>query len=145
MDSPSLAYIAGFIDGEGCISFHTVGKSGTRCYAPIFCITNNSVEVLEKIQSVIGGTVYMKHIFDRSKHNQSYSLNLTNQKDIIRALILIEPFLILKKEQAQIMIKYLQSRSLMIGRNGAITDTEFELIKSVKALNAIYSRKVKLI
>lgn len=87
----------------------------------------------------------MKHVFNRSKHNQSYSLNLTNQKDIIRALILIEPFLLLKKEQAQIMIKYLQSRALMVGRNGAITDIEFELIKSVKVLNAIYNRKVKLI
>lgn len=45
-----LAYLAGFFDGEGCV---TIGKNGSLCLG----IVNTSLPVLEMMQEELGGTI----------------------------------------------------------------------------------------
>lgn len=48
-------YIAGFIDGEGCINFMRTGK--TRRYVPRVSVVNTNKEILEELQKQYGGSL----------------------------------------------------------------------------------------
>ena len=61
-----LAYIAGFVDGEGCIRIKKSNQSGNSYYVT-FQVTNSSKKPLELIKSIFGGRVFLeeKYIFKR--------------------------------------------------------------------------------
>lgn len=47
MTETDLAYIAGFIDGEGCIGLSPRNKQRTRCY-PYLRVANTDKKILER-------------------------------------------------------------------------------------------------
>lgn len=105
MDS-QLAYIAGVIDGEGtlCIGKYNAGNKNL-CYRPYLAIANTYVPMLEYIKSIIGGK-----IVEQGKGRGCYSLNLTADK-IRRWLPEIFNYLIVKKDQAEVLLDFLDKKS----------------------------------
>lgn len=91
----SLEYVAGFFDGEGCISVHR----GNGIY--LFCsISQNSKEVLEEIQQVIGGKIYEA----LNRYNRTTYKIHWNGLAATAMLLEILPFLIVKKAQADLAL-----------------------------------------
>lgn len=148
MSSLNLAYAAGFIDGEGSISFHIVGKHD-KCYAPSFNISNNSIEILAFLQSILGGKIYKKYLANKVKHTQSYILNFTSQESIKNALEKVTPFLRLKQKQARAMLKYLSIRNFKNHNRGkkqknySLSEEEFNIISQIKESNKELNKRVK--
>jgi hypothetical protein len=145
--------MAGFFDGEGCISFHSVGKNvksiGTRnrCYSVACTLTNNHIEVLLYIQNLVGGKIYTRKS-KNEKHSDCYALNFTSRESILFFLEQIKDNLIIKQKQAEIVITYIKSRfkrSPMRGSNIPIDDNEFDMIKNVRSLNSINNKRAVLI
>jgi len=142
------AYVAGFFDGEGCVTFHIVGKNkNTVCYAPVCCIANNDINVLIYMQSIFGGKIYKKNRYS-NKHGEGWTLNFTNQKDILVFLSSIKKFLIVKKSQADILCLYLKRRIGKISKRGqtpVIDKAEMQMISNVKDLNFRNNKRVRRI
>ena len=136
MKETDLAYIAGFIDGEGSISIihHATKSKGIRWDTRIN-ITNTNKEVLEFISNIL--PVKHRLFYEDERRNPSWKkrwyLVINRQKDIKLLLELIYSYLILKKKQAEIMLKFIDSR--LSHRTGRYTEYEIELIKKLRKLN----------
>jgi intein/homing endonuclease len=99
IDPLILAYIAGFFDGEGCI---TTNKRRANRY-PIVCrFTQAEKSILEFMQSFFGGTIICSKPKGR---NVIYFLRFGTSAsiDLLKALL---PYIIVKREQAQLVIDY---------------------------------------
>src|ERR1700746_22624 len=97
MQSLSPEYLAGFFDGEGCVS--TNGRSSGGYLTTT--IANSLLPVLESIQEQFGGSI-------SQRPSGSYTLTLSTRK-ARTFLEHILPFLIIKEEVARVGIE-LQSR-----------------------------------
>lgn len=98
------AYLAGFIDGEGCL---TVTNSGA-----VLIIVSTNLEVLKKIKKCLGiGNIKSRKIKSKKakrylkKSKISYHYRISGQ-NLENLLGLIQPFLIIKKEQAKLLLNY---------------------------------------
>lgn len=94
-----IAYIAGFFDGEGCV---TVGKNG----AVDVRIVNTGYATLLKVQSVFGGNVA-----ERSQivNKKQYVYTLYGE-NAVQFLSTVEKYLIDKKNQALTVLEYFSLR-----------------------------------
>src|SRR5688500_4637701 len=105
-----VAYIAGIIDGEGCIA---IGKHKTRAYksgyqvCPRLSVTNTNLKLLKDLRKVTGvGNITS---FERKK-NPNWKIGYTWQvfgKDINKVLVTVLPYLRLKQRQAKLVIRFI--------------------------------------
>jgi hypothetical protein len=117
-----LAYIAGFIDGEGClhISKRKPGRNRkTMSYAIKILISNTKISILKWIQSLFEGSLHKLPHRELNRAN-AYQLQF-NVKDSYKLLSLIYPYLKLKKTQADILLKFLELRK-SFPKKGAIDE-----------------------
>jgi len=110
------AYIAGIVDGEGCISASKRSlSSGRRGFTLILQVVNTDRNLLDYIVSILGlGKVnYPKRL---GAHKQQYRLSLfgCNAKVVISE---ISPYLIVKREQAIVALSFDVGRSYRKGMN----------------------------
>lgn len=96
----NIAYVAGFLDGEGCIYIND---------STLYVITAQcNKEVLDKCKESFGGGVY-EHISEqkRQKTNwrRSWQWRVWNKgaADLLEACL---PYLIVKKEEAELALKF---------------------------------------
>lgn len=106
----SLQYIAGFFDGEGCVSIH-LNRSRAARYAnqqPRIvmqaAMANNVISILRKIQRQYGGIINKQSQYANPRAKQSYRLCFSEQA-ACKLLTKLLPFLQIKKKQAQLAIK----------------------------------------
>lgn len=94
-DKAKLAYVAGFVDGEGCILLERRGYLRLE-------ITNTGLPTLLFIQGIIGGSVAKK---SHKVNKTVYRLRVSGAaaKDAITRL---QPYLIEKQSQAVLAILY---------------------------------------
>ena len=95
-----LAYVAGFFDGEGCISITKNGAVDVR-------IINTAHNVLVKLQSVFGGS-----ITERSQrvNKKQYAYSFYGE-NAVKFLELVKPYLIEKLPQAETVLEYYELRN----------------------------------
>ena len=92
------AYIAGLIDGEGCIAIHK--NNGGHSLA--VTINQNDGKILDYCMGVFGGNIY-SGLNDRNL--TMYKWVLPNEK-AMKMLKKILPFLTRKKEEAEVAIAF---------------------------------------
>jgi len=109
----TLEYIAGFVDGEGCF---TISKSHSTCFYPALSVANTNLQILKDIRKYlsIGLKIHTKHP-KNPNHKTFYILTTTTQDDVKYIATLLEPYLRIKKEQAQIIMQYPRALLLNIG------------------------------
>jgi hypothetical protein len=146
-----LAWLAGIVDGEGHIGLSRKKSAKRRNdgewgkvwvgYAPVLCIAINSEAVCRHAAQIVGeGEVRLKQILHDKEH---WIFRVRNQQ-AGRVLRILEPFLVEKKRQAQLVI-----RATTINANYQVERkwrarlperaTELELIAS--ELHAIHGTK----
>lgn len=103
-----LAYIAGFVDGEGCIRIKKSSQSGNSYYLT-FQVTNTDKGPLELIKQIFGGKVFFQEK-GKNKVVWQYYATCSEAADTLRVL---EGFLISKKEQAGFAIQFHDNKENM--------------------------------
>jgi len=101
-----LAYLAGVIDGEGTIYVSKRKNRGLDDYWPRVQIVNTNKPMMVYIHNTFGGLFYEKN---RSKHSKKWKTQyewVTNRTLMDIILPLVIPYLICKKPQAELMIKF---------------------------------------
>lgn len=130
-------YIAGIIDGEGTIGLY---KSHNKI-SPRIQIGLTNYEALVSISALIGGNIQKrKKYYETDTQIWVYSMPVSSIREI---LSVIEPHLIVKKTQAQLMIVYLsyfkaEDRYSCMGLKMAIKDKFHQLFR---VLNSRGNRK----
>jgi len=89
----NLSYVAGFVDGEGCIGF---AKCRSSIYPRVF-VTNTNKEILEEFQDQFGGDINQLSMRkDGWKQGWSWRLSWSKAVDFLDA---ISPWLRIKADQ----------------------------------------------
>ena len=101
-----LRYLAGFFDGDGCVSLNSPGRSACNLEVGQSC---DGAEVLMAFQAVFGGCV-RRHRHGRGLVKPSLHWGLYGQ-DARHAAESLEPHSIVKKRQLQMAIDWPQQRT----------------------------------
>lgn len=110
-----IGYLAGFFDGEGCVSIdqhlhEKRGIAGLRTFSINVRISNINLEVLQWIQSMVGGHIY-EHAEGGRRHNgrnrPTWQIYLSG-KPAKRLFEMIEPFVIVKRQQIALAMEFFQ-------------------------------------
>lgn len=137
--SLDLAYLAGFLDGEGFIGLHARAdpKRRTPGHSVIVTITNTKKASLDLFVAYFGGQTRLKlRLRQNPKHRPVWTLTLQGHRavDAIRQL---RPYIRLKSEQADLALAY--ARTLRnVGRRGhgvELVAHRLRLVGKVRQLN----------
>lgn len=133
-----IGYLAGIVDGEGTISIHRVhptGRDGQFRYQPIMSIAGTDIRLSEYLNATLDAT-QNSHIRRRNRpeHKPQMVTGWYGYRcyPIIK---LVEPHLLIKREQAQIVMRYIESRAEMPGYQLPYTDEQHELYGRIRQLN----------
>jgi hypothetical protein len=110
MTKETFAYVAGLIDGEGCIDIHYNKPSKTSPYGQYFVrigIHMTNKEALEWLKVRWGGSITTRrsqyHRHPNWKQGYDWKLTSSAAIDLLRD---IEPYMIIKKAEALIALKF---------------------------------------
>lgn len=103
-----VAYIAGFFDGEGCIRIKHSSQRG-NCFYVWVAITNSNKSILEMVKDLFGGQVRKA---ERAVNKTIYHYLITSV-EAVDFLKIINVFLIEKKEQAELAIRFYENMADM--------------------------------
>jgi len=124
--SHEVAWAAGFLDGEGYIGLVPVSKKfkdNLPRYMLTVTVTNAHLPALTRFQGIVGvGTIHpAKKQFNQPARYLPQWMWLAAARDAEQGLRLLLPFLVVKKEQAEIGIASRQ----FIGRKGPVTHPSY--------------------
>src|SRR3990172_3163537 len=111
---PERAYLAGLVDGEGCISiseYRNPKKTATTILTLSLTVSSCDKDILDYWAEKTGlGSVFIG-TRARSNSRTGYSWRLCSNK-AVELIDLIYPYLMLKKEQADIAVKFQETMGM---------------------------------
>jgi len=122
-DKPEvLAYIAGFLDGEGSIMLmNRRQRHKTKSWSCRVSIANTDRPILEWIQSLYGGSIGLAKSLN-PLHKDCWHWRL-DSKGAVEFLRLVRPYLRLKAMRADVVFEY-ASTITSVGRGGVTDEIE---------------------
>jgi hypothetical protein len=127
MGPEELAWTAGVIDGEGCITLGvTPIRKGQKRHSLGYCVKVDVASVdprmVHRLQQLWGGHLYLHKTRQKPTHNFAWSWYILRDKaqDMLRR---IRPYLVIKGEQADLVLQY------RAGRSGPVRVTSEENVK----------------
>lgn len=145
MDNPQqrmwqLCWLAGVIDSDGSIALLNVphGRSGTRTYRPRVNIVNTNRLLIERAAEILDHFGVGRHVSTRRGEKIGWrirgQINVDGFKRAIKLLRLIEPHLVAKREQANLIISLWEYRKEHSQR-APYGENEVAMVERVKYLN----------
>ena len=116
-----LAYLAGIIDGEGCFYIGKVPINNgykSEHYRSLLTVTNTDSRLIDWILSTFDGTETTTQRIKPTQKYQRMLFSWTSTGDRLRDLCeQILPYLVIKKEHCEIMIKFRKTFIARMGNN----------------------------
>jgi len=126
------AYLAGIVDGEGTITLTRHHKS--ELPGPNVTIANNDLKLLQWVKERAGGTIVSKKK-RRPHHDNSYVWGI-KQDRAIRFLEIIIKYLIVKKPQAELIVKEYKAATYRAGKySPEMLAKKMALVEKIRKLN----------
>ncbi|MEE8607836.1 MAG: hypothetical protein V3S55_09535 [Nitrospiraceae bacterium] len=112
------SYLAGFLDGEGCICI-TFSDTAHRHQKCVVMITQSNREILARIQSQEGGSLHQMKGKSREGRPPCWSWTLGERKvpAFLRRML---PYLIVKREEAKLALGFLDFKNTYILGHGGM-------------------------
>jgi len=113
LKSYELSYIAGIIDGEGQISLtrHKTRTGEFKCIIRSrIGIFNTNKDVIMWIKNKVNQFKLTMDKPDKPTHKACYRLHIDKHKEQVIFLENIIPYLIIKKKQARLLLKFIKKR-----------------------------------
>lgn len=135
MDKNTIAYCAGYIDGDGCFSIQRIVRNttGTVKYHPSIIVSSTDINVLNLFRETFGGTVTLssKKIAEWKPQYHFYF----GGKKCLKMCEEILPFLVEKREECEIFLKFLKTACK------EEREILFQKIKSIKNESNLITRE----
>lgn len=134
MDEHRAAYFAGILDGEGTVHSEILHHTTRNPrYNVRVSVVNTDVALIRWIQENFGGYVYERHSASHPEWKTKYEW-VSAKETIIEILESVLPYLIVKKQQAELGILL---RKDIVSGNGRSVDRAYrqELCEKIRLLN----------
>lgn len=135
-----IAFVAGLIEGEGTITISVLHNKSSRNgirIRPMIVINNTSKELIDFTMDLLHSldcAAYVYWRMQKSSPAKIAAIQIIGYWRIKRFLDLILPWLISKKQQAQLVLS-LCNRRCYVKSNEPYEDADFELAEKIKELN----------
>lgn len=109
----SLEYLAGFFDGEGCITtrgYERTEREKRPTIRPAVVVTNTNLAVLSEFKRRWNGQIYTRKALPN--HQTCYSWDLGRFALTEKFLLDLLPFLVVKRAQAELMLQLCARRQI---------------------------------
>lgn len=145
LSDAQAAYIAGIVDGEGTIEIQPQRDKYLR---PRVHICNTYFSLIKWLGEVLGAKVYMGR-YAKNARKDLYIVYIGDSGRILALLIKIEPFLIVKRKQAILVMDFIQSRLKTTGASGIVNFVpykleEIKIYEELRNLNKRSNAKCKI-
>ena len=137
LTNTEAAWLAGFLDGEGCFAIYIQKRSSGIYYHPRVQATNTSQEVLETIKMMTGcGCIVSPE--KTVEHWKPIHTWIVNNHQYSRAVLeAVLPYLRVKRKQAEILIEFIDCKLEVPTCNSRYRlDDQARLFEKIKALNS---------
>lgn len=108
------AWLAGLWDGEGSIAVFRLKMDNRVKFCPALVLTNCDVSIMNEAEKILLSLGSKFHWFERKQNNgrwkTSYTLTTRNSEYIRKVLTAIMPYLVGKRPQAEIVLRFLDRR-----------------------------------
>lgn len=115
MSESEIAYVAGITDGEGCLSVRRIGANRYKQSSFSFqlFVTNTNLEMLQYLKNVTGvGYINGPYIQNKDGANRRpYWKWRVPQGEAIPLLVLMQPWLIVKRKVTSLVFKLRESQN----------------------------------
>ena len=101
-DEPEVAWAAGYIDGEGCISVSRNGK-GNEQYLLRLTVSSTFLRSLSKLQRLFGGTIYGPRSRQSCRPSWVWSAGIRETQAALSQML---PYLTVKESQARVALAF---------------------------------------
>ena len=136
-DQQTLAYIAGFLDGDGSIMLQPRQKDG-KIYRikTVICFYQDSkyISEIEWICSVFG----FGYVYTRNDH--ICELRIEGLQRVLEVLVALRPYIRFKRRQADLLIELIP----LLQQNVVTNDTVVDWIEQMRGFNYFSSRRTVL-
>lgn len=105
-----LQYIAGFIDGDGCISIDYYHKGKT--FSPRLHAYNAYKAPLSLMLKTFGVGYLRRFTKPNPEHKPSYRYAIHKQTALLQVLRKLSPYLVLKRQHAHIVLKAIKENNM---------------------------------
>jgi hypothetical protein len=111
-DKAKYSYLAGIIDGEGCLTIGAGNKGNVTNYNSIIMVTSTSEKLVKWLQHNFGGNYYQS---GREVPNckPAFIWRFLKKAEIEKLLLAILPYLIIKREQAILLLEFVRLPRLL--------------------------------
>jgi hypothetical protein len=128
LSATQAAYIAGIFDGEGTITINRTKQEQYHnwSYTPNCFVTNTNEELLHWLRnSTRVGRISESDRYRKENHKRAYRWKLYT-KEVRQLLEAIQPFLVIKKRQAEIILEFLPTMRYNANQFHPYTEQELE-------------------
>lgn len=125
------AYLAGIIDGEGCITISKATSGKYVSFRPLVEITNTNFEALKQIGQILGVKCTFFELKGKNGRKDYHRVVLYKTKQILSLLSQIIPYLLIKKRQAELVANFC-IRRLDLQK---FSSTDEDIIGEIRKLN----------
>jgi len=136
MKKTDLAYTAGIVDGEGCIRIYKSSRKGHKYldYVLRVDVTNTEIWLCQWLRFAFGGTVHKHGSLPHCKLCWSWVIQAKAAGEFLQ---LILPYLNIKRPQAELGIKFQNSKipkrtSILTEEERAIREVQRILMQNLK-------------
>ncbi len=105
MTNEEKAYLAGIIDGEGCISIYSKERNGPRRFGLRLTIYNSDLQLMDWITKRLGGKA-VECITHRQQGRLRNYQWATEGHRAIKVLSQVYPYMVMKRKQAGIAFEF---------------------------------------
>lgn len=105
-DKAKYSYLAGIIDGEGCLTIGAGNKGTVTNYNSVVMVTSTSEKLVKWLLHNFGGNYYKAEAVKNCK--AAFRWRFLKKADIERLLLAILPYLIIKREQAILLLEFVR-------------------------------------
>jgi len=138
LDAITLAYVAGIVDGEGCIRIDKAkGRTSKRgyCYVLVLTVSNTNEWLCQHLKNLFGGCTFACYHQKPRKVCWEWRVAALKARAVLEQ---IAPYLTIKKPQAELALQFQKRRRHRGGRIGmteaelAVDEAEFIIMKALK-------------
>lgn len=141
LTEPEKAWLACAIDGEGSIEPGLCWCRGKPQFHPRILVFNTSLSFVNEAERILGTDVKTRPVNVTTNKKTEYRAGLYDHKGIISILEQIFPYLIVKKEYAEVAIAWCKHRIETYKMPYNVKDYEYYLV--LKSLNSRKEKTVK--
>jgi len=131
MSETDLIYIAGFFDGEGCITIDAWKSRKRQQFALRVRINNNDLEILTFIKNILGGSICIaSRANEKHKTSYAWAVACCSASRVLQKLL---PYLKHTKKQALLALEFQELiRKGKFRGEKRLTDEELQKRQEIK-------------